>query len=175
MQTVWRSLGATVIAALALGCGGSGSGSGSDSGAGSASAGATGTASGRHVTWNDNGVAQRGLVALGVRASSGMTDSLEVTGESASDSIALAVTGPQPLGPQVFTCNQTSSAQSVSVTSADTDGGPELATQSCSVALTEIAAGAGGRAVGTFSAVIALADGGSKVITNGSFDVPIAN
>lgn len=169
MQPSWRGLGAVGLVVLTWGCGAS-------TGGGSAgSSGAHGTASGRHVTWDDNGVAQSGLVALGVRASSGMTDSLEVIGSNASDSVALAVTGPQPLTPQTFTCNQTSSGQSVSVTSADADGGPQLATQRCSVVLTEIGLVGSGRAAGTFSAVIALPDGGSKVITNGSFDVPITN
>ena len=172
-QTVRRSFGGLVVLVLACGCGETSSGSSGNGNPGGA--GGTGTSSGRQVTWVDNGIAETGLVALGVRASSGMTDSLEIIGSNAGEGITLAVTAPQPLGPQTFICNQTSSGQSVSVTTSGPDAGPELATQSCSVVLTEIGMAGGGRAVGTFSAVIMLSGGGSKVITNGSFDVPISN
>jgi hypothetical protein len=170
-QTVWLNLAGLVALLLALGCGESTNSNNGNPGGG----GGTGTPSARHVTWDDNGVEVKGLVALGVRASSGMTDSLEVIGSNASEGIALAVTALQPLGPQTFTCNQTSNGQSVSVTTSGPDAGPELATQSCSVVLTEIGMAGGGRAVGTFVAVINLSDGGSKTITNGSFDVPVTN
>jgi hypothetical protein len=147
-----------VLGALVSACGGGGS-----------------AGSGPGISWQEDGVP---IAALGIKPaflSSGGRDSLEIIGlgTSAHVGVTVVVAAPTPLSPQTFVCNQTTSGQSVIVTYTDADGGLDLATQSCTVVLTQVGVPGGAPAIGTFEAVFTLSAGGTKTISNGRFNLPL--
>ena len=154
-----RTLGLAplVLCAAIVGCGGGGSDGG------------------RHITWKDDGTSEKAIVTLAQRSTQGTSDYLNLLGTNSSVGITIVVgaTG-RPLAAETFTCNQTTSDQTVSLTYSDADGGTLATTQSCTVGVTQPGAPNGASATGTFAAVFTLESGGTKAITDGSFNVPIA-
>jgi len=147
-----------VLSAALGGCGSSSSSSG-----------------GRHITWKDDGTSQSAIVTLAQRTMQGTSDYLNLLGTNSSVGITIVVgTTGRALGAETFMCNQTTSDQTVTLTYSDADGGTLPTTQSCSVKVTQPGALNGASATGTFSAVFNLDGGGTKSITEGSFNVPIS-
>jgi hypothetical protein len=151
------SLAPFVLSAAMMGCGGGDSGGG------------------RHITWKDDGTSEKAIVTLAMRGMQGTSDYLNLLGTNSSVGITIVVgaTG-RSLGAETFTCNQTASDQTVTLTYSDADGGTLPTIQGCTVAVTQAGVLSGGPATGTFSAVFNLASGGTKSITEGSFNVPIS-
>jgi hypothetical protein len=143
------------------------------SGCGSSNSG--GAAGVNGVAWNDDGVATTATLRTATRNISGSRDSLLVLGIASSGrAVSFSVSATAPLTPQTFVCNQTSADQSVSFSYTDSDGGLQLATQSCTVTITHVGTPGGAHASGTFAAAFSLSGGGgTKTITNGSFDLAI--
>ena len=129
---------------------------------------------GRHITWKDDGTSEKAIVTLAQRTMQGTSDYLNLLGTNSSVGITIVVgaTG-RPLAAETFTCNQ-GTDQTITLTYSDADGGTLATTQSCTVVVTRPGTLNGASATGTFTAAFTLDGGGTKAITDGSFDVPIA-
>lgn len=151
-----RALAFALTFGLCLGCGGGG---GTDA---------------LGMSWSDDGTAVKPLGAKATLNSTGGSDSYEIAGLGADPAnVVIAVTAPSPIAPQTFVCNQTTAGHSVGVTYSPTNGGIEIADQSCTVVLTKTGQ-VGGTVAGTFQAVINLQAGGTKTISNGTFDLLVS-
>jgi hypothetical protein len=148
---------ASLLLLSGLGCGGGGGG---------------GT---RHMTWKDDGTQETAIVAQAQRTMQGTSDFLNLLGTNTSVGMTIVVSATgRSLGAETFDCNQTAADQGVNLTYSDADGGSLLTTQSCTVAVTQPGVLNGASATGTFSAVFNLPGGGTKSITDGSFNIPIS-
>jgi hypothetical protein len=142
---------------------------------GCVSGGNNGLGGDRHVTWLDDGMMMTATVGKATWASSGGRDSVDMIGNNDSAGIEIYVAAPTPFTAQTFVCSQTTPGQALLLTYRNGDpAGPAFMHQSCTVAFTQIGAVGGASITGTFEIVFALPSGGTKSITNGSFDLPLS-
>ena len=163
MKTVFVT-GAVLLCAIGAGC--SSSGGAGDGGA----LRDTGTALGGGVlTWKEGGTMHAAQFATAAMARSASLDLLEVTGAEQALGLAFGIGFmPPPLVAGPYTCGGTG-YPIVSFTYNGTEG--QMLT--CAIDLTSVGTVAGAHAVGTFTATLGVAGGGSKLITDGRFDVPM--
>lgn len=133
---------------------------------------AVGCTAGTQVAWVDDGVqrcAISAIAALGI----GSTDTLDITAADVNGyTFSLLVGAAHPFtAPQSFTCGQPMESVIVELTTTYPNGSTGTVT-SCSVNVAQLGAVGGGNAKGSFAAVMAISTGGTKTITNASFDVP---
>jgi len=130
----------------------------------------------RHVTWLDDGVMMTATVGKATWASSGGRDSVDMIGNNDSMGIEIYAAAPTPFTAQTFVCSsQTTPGPALLLTYRNGDpAGPAFMHQSCTVAFTQIGAVGGAPITGTFEIVFDLPSGGTKSITNGSFDLPLS-
>jgi len=132
----------------------------------------TGSAT-RHVTWKDDGAAKTAVLTVATSGGSGTTESREIIGTASDVGVTIFVSATAPLTPQAFDCSAPTTGQTVTVSYTESDGGLQLAMQTCTVNLTQVGAVGGASVAGTFAATFNLQAGGTKTITNGSFNVPV--
>jgi hypothetical protein len=127
-----------------------------------------------HVTWLDDGVMMTASTGNATWASKGGRDSVDVLGFKHSTGVEIYVAMPTPFTSQTFVCGQTTTDQSLLLTYRNNDpAGPAITPESCTVGFTQ--SGPVGESVtGTFEVVFDLPSGGTKSITNGSFDVSLS-
>lgn len=147
------------VTAAVSGCGGSGNGTGSG---------------GPRMTWKDDGVTVNAVGTTSRLSTSAGRDDLAISGTDFNAEISLSIAVPTPLTPQTFICGQTATNQTLSASySASVDAGLLLSTQSCTLVIRQVGALGGAPAVGTFEVVFNVPAGGTKNITNGSFNLPL--
>jgi hypothetical protein len=137
--------------------------------------GACGGSGGMHaMSWDDDGTHVQPPGAMAAFNSAAGTDSYDINGLGADPGdVTVQVTAPSPIAPQTFVCGQPTAGQKVLVSYSPSAGGAELVDQSCTVVLTQTGQ-IGGTVVGTFEAVISLQAGGTKTISNGTFNLSVA-
>jgi hypothetical protein len=131
-----------------------------------------GCTAGTQIAWVDDGVQRCAISAIAVLGV-GATDTLDITAADVNGyGFSLLVGGAHPFtAPQTFTCGAPTPTALVELTTTYPNGTTGTVT-SCSVNVTQVGVVAGDKAQGTFSAVMAVSSGGTKTITNASFDVP---
>jgi hypothetical protein len=153
------------LALLPLGIFACGSSDTPAGGAGDGSAPASGSGP---LTWLEDGKRHTAPFGSAARVTSAMIDMVQVSGgEAGGTGISFGVSMPPPLVPGTYPCGV--SGNRIIVSFSYTSAGLY---QTCSVTLTSIGAKSGERAVGSFSATFP-ASGGTKLITSGTFDVPL--
>lgn len=159
--------------------------SGSDANAGSTTA---GSCAGSPVTWLDDGVMHCASLATG---SVGYTTYQGVDGgnvtqatleivilqSNASYIFSLVVAGPAPLGGDDYSCSL-GSTNIVEISYDEVgDGGFSTTPASCTVTVTltpeDGGVDGGSVATGTFSATLNVTDGGTRVLSQGTFSLPV--
>ncbi len=172
-----------VLAALGGACGSSGPSTPAPDGGPDARPGAGGGVDARpgpdaaatgncQVSWLEDGTARCSIVAVAGVGVSNTSDSLEITAADALEhGVIILIGATHPFAtPQSFTCG--TPTPQMQVTFAYMLPGNQTANAtSCSVTVTDLGAVGGANARGTFSAVVA-GPGGSKALTNGTFDIP---
>jgi hypothetical protein len=154
-----------LLCAIAAGCG-SGGGTAND---GAVSGDGAGPLGGGVMTWKEGGTPHTAQFATAAFAHSASLDLLNVVGSEPNLGLAFGIGAkPPPLVTGQYACGGTG-YPIVSLTYTGTEG--QMFT--CAIDLTALGATAGSHAVGTFSATLGVAGGGSKVITEGRFDVPM--
>jgi hypothetical protein len=129
----------------------------------------------RHVTWLDDGRMTTATLGQATWASMAGKDSIDMIATTDSVGITIYAAMPTPFTAHTFVCGQTTSDQSLLLTYRNNDpAGPAIRSESCTVAFTQIGAVGGAPIVGTFAVVFDLPSGGTKTITNGSFDVALS-
>ncbi len=127
-----------------------------------------------HINWLDDGVMMTATTGNATWASMGGTDSVDMFGANRSAGLEIYTATPTPLAAQSYLCGQTTPGQSLLLTyKSGSPTGPALSSESCTVAFTQIGAVGGGHVTGTFEMVVALPGGGTKTITNGTFELPL--
>jgi hypothetical protein len=127
-----------------------------------------------HVTWLDDGVMMTATTGNARWVSTGGKDSVDILGFKHSTGVEIYVAMPTPFTAQTLVCGQTTPDQSVILTYRNNDpAGPEMRSESCTVAFTQSGV-VGAPVTGTFDVVFDLPGGGTKSITNGSFDLPLS-
>ena len=156
--------GAALLCAIGTGC--SSSGGAGDGGATQD----TGTAPGSGVlTWKEGGTMHTAQFATATMNRSASLDLFELTGAEQTLGLAFGIGFmPPPLVAGPYACGGTG-YPIVSFTYTGTDG--QMLT--CAIQLSAVGTVAGAHAVGTFTATLGVTGGGSKVITDGRFDVPM--
>jgi len=130
------------------------------------------------VTWKDDGTQECASNAEAIRMSStgaSMTDTLEivVTQLNITTGLSIVISSPTTLGGS-YDC-VVSPSSVVEITYYDPAANSTVV-QSCAVTLAFTASDAGvTAAVGTFSVMLTIPDGGTKSLTEGVFDVPVTN
>jgi hypothetical protein len=158
-----------VLAMSSLSACGSGGRSSPGDGGGAGAGGAGGAGSGQ-MTWLEDGVRHTALFASGSRVTSASLDYLQVTGsDSSGAAVSFGVATPPPLVPGVYTCGLTGGNIIVSLAANDSS---DNAT-SCTIAVASVGAASGARATGGFQGNLAATGGGTKMITEGEFDVEL--
>jgi len=127
----------------------------------------------RQMSWKDDGVLVTAASAMASLSTEGDRQYLRITGTDFSVGVSLAVATPTPLSPQPFVCGQTTAGQTVYVSYNEPDGGVLTATPTCTVDVTQVGAVGGAPAIGTFQATVTTPDGATKVLSNGSFNLPL--
>ena len=123
------------------------------------------------ITWLDDGVMMSATTGNATWASKGGRDSVDMFGANHSAGVETLT----PLTAQTYVCGQTTSGQSLLLTyQSGKPAGPVISSESCTVAFTQIGAVGGAKVTGTFEMVLDLAGGGTKTITNGSFELPLS-
>jgi hypothetical protein len=129
----------------------------------------------RHVTWLDDGAMITATLGQATWTSMAGRDSVDMIATTDRVAVEIYAAMPTPFTAQTFVCGQTTSGQALLLTYRNNDpGGPTITTPSCTVAFTQIGAVGGAPVVGTFAVVFDLESGGTKTITNGSFDVSLS-
>jgi len=129
----------------------------------------------RHVTWLDEGVMMTATSGKATWVSMGGRDSVDMLGINDSAGVTIYAAAPTPFAAQTFVCGQTTPGQSLLLTYRNDDpAGPAIRSRSCTVAFTQIGAVGGSPVIGTFEVVFELPSGGTKSITNGSFDLALS-
>ena len=127
-----------------------------------------------HVTWLDDGVMMTATTGNATWASKAGRDSVDVLGFKHSTGIEIYAAMPTPFTSQTFVCGQTTTDQSLLLTYRNNDpAGPAITPESCTVAFTQ-SGPVGEPVTGTFEVVFDLPSGGTKSITNGTFDLPLS-
>ena len=129
-----------------------------------------------HVTWFDNGAMMTATTGNATWASTAGKDSFDILGANHSAGVEIYAAAPTPLAAQTFVCGQTAPDQSLLLTYGrhDDPAGPTIQLESCTVAITQIGAVGGAPVVGTFEVVFDLPGGGTRTITNGSFEISLS-
>ncbi len=128
-----------------------------------------------HITWLDDGVTMTATTGNATWASTGGTDSVDMFGANRSGGLEIYTATPAPLVAQTYVCGQTMPGQSLLLTyKIGNPAGPAISSENCTVAFTQIGAIGGAHVTGTFEMVLDLPGGGSKTITNGTFELPIS-
>jgi hypothetical protein len=128
-----------------------------------------------HVSWHDDGVMMTATAGNATWASMGGRDSVDLLGANHSAGVEIYAATPTPLIAQTFVCGQTTSDQSLLLSYRnDNPAGPAIRSRSCTVAFTQIGAVGGAPVTGTFEVVFDLPSGGTKAITNGSFEISLS-
>jgi hypothetical protein len=179
-------------AALAAGCGNRGElSNGGDGAAGTAAAGTgggggtnavdgTGAGGGAQavdsgsapamLSWNEGATVFEADRPTASRVKTASSDALQVGAKASGVSLGLGVFAvASTLRTGTCDCGDDTFVASVTYVGGGAASGVPL---SCSVAITAIGE-TGARAAGTFSATLPLDDGTMKVITNGTFDIPL--
>jgi hypothetical protein len=127
-----------------------------------------------HVTWLDDGVVMTATTGNATWASMAGRDSVDILGFRQTTGVEIYAAMPTPFTAQTLVCGQTTTDQSLLLTYRNNDpAGPEMRSESCTVAFTQ--SGVVGEPVtGTFEVVFDLPSGGTKSITNGTFDLPLS-
>lgn len=195
----FRAVALLSLAALSLACSSSSSGSPSTpSGAQDAGASAdggpdantggvtAGACAGSPVTWRDDGVmhcASQASGTLGYNTFHGadggyMTQAdleIVVLQSNTSYIFGLIIGGPAPLGGDDYSCSIGS--PNIVELSYDEVGGFSTTPASCTVSVTltpdDGGVDGGSVATGTFSATLNVTDGGTKVLSDGTFSIPV--
>jgi hypothetical protein len=129
----------------------------------------------RHVTWLDDAVMMTATSGQATWLSTGGRDSVDMLGINDSAEVTIYAATPTPFTAQTFVCGQTTSDQSLLLTYRNDDpAGPAIRSESCTVAFTQVGAVGGAPIIGTFEVVFDLPSGGTKSITNGSFDLALS-
>jgi len=127
-----------------------------------------------HVTWLDDGVIMTATTGNATWASKGGRDSVDLLGFKHSTGVEIYAAMPTPFTSQTFVCGQTTTDQSLLLTYRNNDpAGPAITPLSCTVAFTQ-SGPVGEPVTGTFEVVFDLPSGGTKSITNGSFDISLS-
>ena len=156
------SIGASLFL---LGCG---SGGGPAGGTGGVGGGQPGVGS---VIWFDDGVKQT-ATGSGAFVGSAMMDLIQIAaGNAAGIGIAFGVADTPPLLPKTYVCAQNGMRPIVSISYTRPGVGPIAS--ACTVEIITTGVATGTRGTGTFSATFPLDAGGTKAITNGTFDVQV--
>ena len=125
------------------------------------------------MSWDDDGTRVTAPGARATLGNSGGADTYRIASLLADPGdVDFSVTAPSPIAPQTFGCTQTTASQSVGVMYTPSAGGVEFTEQSCTVVLTQTGQ-PGARVVGTFEVVFSLQAGGTKTISNGTFNLPV--
>jgi len=158
------TVGLVLLCAAGAGCGSSGGGPG-DGGA----TGDTGIAANGVLTWKEGGTVHSAPFAAAAMARSSMLDLLQITGAEPTIGLSFGIAvRPPPLVAGSYACGG-AGYPIVSFTYTGTEG--EMF--SCAIELTSVGTVTGAHAVGRFSATLGVPGGGSKVITDGQFDIPV--
>jgi hypothetical protein len=131
-----------------------------------------GSCAGSAIMWKDDGTAECASSVEAILATGSQSNSLEIVGtQGTTIGLSIIITSPTPLGGS-YDCTATPAAV-VEITYRDPTV-DSATVQSCTVtlSLTQPGDAGAGQAVGTFSVVLDLADGGIKNITDGVFDIP---
>jgi hypothetical protein len=129
----------------------------------------------RRVTWLDDGVMTTATLGKATWLSMGGRDSVDMLATTDSVGVTIYAAMPTPFTPQTFVCGQTTPDQSLLLSYRNNDpAGPTIRSESCKVAFTQIGAVGGAPVTGTFEVVFDLSSGGTKTITNGSFDLALS-
>lgn len=127
-----------------------------------------------HVTWLDDGVMMTATTGNATWASMAGRDSVDVLGFKHSTGVEIYAAMPTPFTSQAFVCGQTADDQSLLLTYRNNDpAGPAITPASCTVAFTK-SGPVGEPVTGTFEVVFDLPSGGTKSITNGSFEIELS-
>jgi hypothetical protein len=136
------------------------------------SGGGNGLGGDHHFTWLDDGVMTTATLGQATWASTGGRDSVEMLATTDRVGVTIYAATPTPLTAQTFVCG---SGQSLLLSYRNDDpAGPTIRTPSCTVVFTQIGAVGGAPVIGTFEVVFELSSGGTKSLTNGSFDLPLS-
>ena len=129
----------------------------------------------RHVTWLDDGVMTTATLGQATWASMAGRDSVNMLATTDKVGVTIYAGMTTPFTPQTFVCGQITTDQSLLLSYRNNDpAGPTIHSESCRVAFTQIGAVGGAPIIGTFEMVFDLSSGGTKTITNGSFDLPLS-
>jgi len=156
-----------LLAVLTVGCGASASGPLRDAAAGTD---ATTGGAGR-MTWKDDGALNTASVFIAYHDIAAATDTLQMIGATTTGATMTldVVTVGKPLVPGAYACAQNGVDPLVILTYTAVAN----LTTSCTINVTQVGAPGGARATGTFSAVLQLNAGGTKNLTEGTFDTPV--
>ncbi len=128
-----------------------------------------------HFTWLDDGVMMTATGGQATWLSMGGRDSVDMLGVNDSAAVTIYAAAPTPFTAQTFVCGQTTPDKPLLLSYRnDNPAGPTIKAESCTVAFTQIGAVGGAPIVGTFEVVFDLPSGGTKSITNGSFDLALS-
>ena len=128
-----------------------------------------------HVSWLDDGKKTSATTGNAVWASKEGRDSIDMNGVNHSAGIEIYTAMPTPFTAQTFVCGQMAPDQALLLTYRnDNPAGPAIQTESCSVSFTQVGAIGGAPIIGTFEVVFDLPNGGTKTITNGTFQIPLS-
>jgi hypothetical protein len=157
------TVGFALLCAVGAGCGSSGGGPGDGGATRDTGIGGTGV-----LTWREGGTAHTAPFAAAAMARSSTLDLLQITGAETTIGLSFGIAvRPPPLVAGFYACGGMG-YPIVSFTYTGTEG--EMFT--CAVELTSVGTVTGAHAVGRFSATLGVPGGGSKVITDGQFDIP---
>lgn len=158
------ALGAAALAGCGSGGGGPASGNHNDAG---------GTPGSGQLTWSYDGANHAAGFATASLVRGGTQDFLQIAGgEATGAGIAFGVVSPSPLMPGHYTCAQSGTGRII-VSFVYTSPGVGPVTQACTIDITTVGTTGAAHAVGMFSATVPLDAGGTRDITNGSFDLPV--
>jgi hypothetical protein len=127
------------------------------------------TGGGAGMSWVDGGSRRTATFASGARTISSMTDLFQVTGsEPSGTALSLGVAMVPPLVPGTYACGVTQTRTVTTFASNDSN-----VFEGCTIGVASIGATTGEHVTGTFSGTLTLMGGGRRVITDGTFDVPL--
>lgn len=127
------------------------------------------------ITWLEDGALRCASVPIATFNASATGDVLDVSGvdiSSGPTGIDFIVAAADPFAvPQTFNCENPQPHSMAQMTY--TPGFMSGTATSCTVNVTQVGAPGGAHAIGSFAGVIAITGGGTRTITNGTFDVAL--
>lgn len=125
------------------------------------------------MSWTDDGVMECADLVIADRNTSSSLDFIEIIGSNSKGlgvGLTVSVVPPASLG-GTYTCNGDAGLAVIFTYTTNTStNNPQM---TCTITLTNPGAPGGANATGTFSATVSPPTGGTKTITNGTFDVPV--